>query len=104
LQPVGFGFADSGFGGFGDTYINPQFEASPIIVGKFAVRVAISAGVALRDDDQTFDRLYSEADRALYQAKAAGRNRIQFASPSQLPSALAARIEPLGREGIARRA
>ena len=81
-----------------------RLSATPIIVGKFAVRVTISAGVALRDDDQTFDRLYSEADRALYQAKAAGRNRIQFASPSQLPSALAARVEPLGREGIARRA
>jgi diguanylate cyclase (GGDEF)-like protein len=81
-----------------------RLSATPIIVGKFAVRVTISAGVALRDDDQTFDRLYSEADRALYQAKAAGRNRIQFASPSQLSDALAARIEPPEREGIARRA
>ena len=81
-----------------------RLSATPIIVGKAAVRVTVSAGVALRDDDQTFERLYSEADRALYQAKAAGRNRIQFASPSQLPSALAARVEPPQREGIARRA
>jgi len=81
-----------------------RLSATPIIVGKFAVRVTISAGVALRDDDQTFDRLYSEADRALYQAKAGGRNRIQFASPSQASSALAARVEPPQREGIARRA
>ena len=81
-----------------------RLSATPIVVGKFAVRVTVSAGVALRDDDQTFDRLYSAADRALYQAKAGGRNRIRFASPSQLPSALAARIEPLEREGLTRRA
>jgi diguanylate cyclase (GGDEF)-like protein len=81
-----------------------RLSATPIIIGKLAVRVTISAGVALRDQDQTFDRLYSEADRALYQAKAAGRNRIQFASPSQLPDALAARVAPLKREAIARRA
>jgi len=79
-------------------------SATPIVVGKIAVRVTISAGVALRDADQTFDRLYAEADRALYQAKATGRNRIQFASPSQLPCALAARLEPLDCQGIARRA
>jgi diguanylate cyclase (GGDEF)-like protein len=81
-----------------------RVSATPIVVGKIAVRVTISAGVALRDADQTFDRLYAEADRALYQAKATGRNRIQFASPSQLPCALAARLEPLDCQGIARRA
>ena len=34
-----------------------RLSATPIIVGKAAVRVTVSAGVALRDDDQTFDRL-----------------------------------------------
>jgi len=36
--------------------------------------------------------------------QAAGRNRIQFASPSQLSDALAARNGPPQREAIARRA
>jgi diguanylate cyclase (GGDEF)-like protein len=59
---------------------------TPIIVGGTAVNVTISAGVALKAPNGTFTQLYSDADRALYLAKAAGRNRINFAeTPDTLP-------------------
>jgi diguanylate cyclase (GGDEF)-like protein len=56
-----------------------RVESTPILVGGGAVRVTISAGVALRGEDGSFDQLFSEADRALYLAKTTGRNRIRFA-------------------------
>ena len=44
-----------------------------------AVRVTISAGVAVAQNNEGFDQLYSAADQAVYSAKAAGRNRIILA-------------------------
>ena len=38
----------------------------------------ISAGVALHEGDTTSQRTFERADRALYQAKAAGKNRAQL--------------------------
>ena len=40
--------------------------------------MTISAGVAAREPDRSFDDLYSEADRALYAAKLSGRNQVHF--------------------------
>ncbi len=40
------------------------------------VSVTVSGGVAVRRDGQDFETLYAAADRALYAAKNAGRNRI----------------------------
>ncbi len=63
---------------------------SPLVVDGAAVQVTISAGVALRNRGETFNQLYSEADEALYAAKAAGRNRIclsaEFAARTGAPS------------------
>jgi diguanylate cyclase (GGDEF)-like protein len=39
----------------------------------------VSAGIAVRKDGETPEQLLSRADRALYEAKAAGRNRALFA-------------------------
>jgi diguanylate cyclase (GGDEF)-like protein len=59
---------------------------TPTAVGDTPVTVTISAGVALKSADGTFAQLYSDADRALYLAKAAGRNRINVAeTPDFLP-------------------
>jgi diguanylate cyclase (GGDEF)-like protein len=81
-----------------------RLRATPIVVGELTIRLTVSAGVALRDDDQSFDLLYSDADRALYQAKSGGRNRIQFACAPEAPRPAAARREPSKREAAARRA
>ena len=48
------------------------FECS---VGPVPVTASFGAALAADIDDQTPDRLYTSADRALYEAKAAGRNR-----------------------------
>ncbi len=55
---------------------------SPVIHDKATIRVTASMGVATfpRDGVQTVDDLLSLADEALYRAKAAGRDRIAFAS------------------------
>ncbi|MGK7294193.1 MAG: diguanylate cyclase [Candidatus Wenzhouxiangella sp. M2_3B_020] len=44
-----------------------------------AVSVTISVGVAEAGGDDDVDRVYSRADKALYRAKEAGRNRIKVA-------------------------
>jgi diguanylate cyclase (GGDEF)-like protein len=50
--------------------------AAPIEVGGCAMRVTASFGVAvLADDDDDIGSVMSRADRALYRAKSAGRNR-----------------------------
>jgi diguanylate cyclase (GGDEF)-like protein len=52
--------------------------ATPIVVNGGAVVVTVSAGVALRRPGGSLADLYAEADRALYDAKTQGRNRICF--------------------------
>ena len=69
--------------------------STPIIAGTAAVSVTISAGLARRDAGQSFAELYARADRALYMAKAAGRNRI--VSADELPS-LGDRDQPVTRD------
>lgn len=49
---------------------------TPIVVGTASARVTISIGVASRKDGESFIDLFAEADRALYLAKASGRNRV----------------------------
>ncbi|MBM0205644.1 GGDEF domain-containing protein [Micromonospora sp. STR1s_5] len=47
-----------------------------VVVGSTSVSVTISAGWAVRQPGQALTELYSEADRALYLAKATGRNVV----------------------------
>lgn len=59
--------------------LRTRIALTPVIAeGGTAVHVTISAGVALRGIGRDFDALYADADRALYAAKAAGRNRISY--------------------------
>jgi predicted signal transduction protein with EAL and GGDEF domain len=51
--------------------------ATPFLVSEAEVRVTVSIGVAWLDDtNETPDELIRRADAALYEAKAAGRNRV----------------------------
>ena len=55
-----------------------KVQSTPIVIGGLALSVTISAGVAVKSEGETFERLFSEADRALYAAKTSGRNRVRF--------------------------
>ena len=46
------------------------------------LRVTISAGVALRSQDETYSELFDRADAALYASKRLGRNRVSLADES----------------------
>jgi len=46
------------------------------------LRVTISAGVARRDQDETYSELFDRADAALYASKRLGRNRVSLAEES----------------------
>lgn len=56
---------------------------TPVACGRANVTVTVSAGVAHRRPGESFEQLYTEADRALYRAKAAGRNRIVVAGAEE---------------------
>ena len=60
--------------------VHDRIASTPIMSKGLAVRVRISAGVAVARNSEEFDQLYSAADHALYSAKAAGRNRIVLAN------------------------
>ena len=82
-----------------------RLRATPILIGDVTLRVTVSAGVALRENGDGFDRLYGLADRALYEAKAAGRNQFRFPpSLEPLVNRLAARFEPASRVATLRSA
>lgn len=63
--------------------------AKPIFLPTKSVTVTISVGVALTTDfpNRNADYILHAADKALYAAKAAGRNCIRLAQPGNLPPA-----------------
>lgn len=81
---------------FGD-----RIAAIAIVSGAVTASVTVSAGIASRKPGQTFEQLYAEADRALYVAKAAGRNRIVAARDVSFDAAgfPEAGTVPLARSG-----
>jgi diguanylate cyclase (GGDEF)-like protein len=60
---------------------------NPIRTGAGDVSITISFGVKVWAAGETEDELLAEADRALYQAKSAGRNRVWLAGETTQPSA-----------------
>ena len=73
----------------------------PIVSPAGTVQVTISAGVAVRSRSGTFDKLYSEADEALYLAKRSGRNRVELSPCAK--EMLLSRKELLGHSLASRR-
>lgn len=67
----------------------------PIVAQGAALRVTLSAGITIGSASD-FDRLYAEADHALYEAKKAGRNRVCFSAERRLALAerRAAQFDP----------
>lgn len=49
------------------------------------LQITVSIGVAVHREDPDYESLITEADQALYQAKAAGRNRVVQVSRNSLP-------------------
>jgi diguanylate cyclase (GGDEF)-like protein len=57
--------------------IRNAIESSPFLTGGETVSCSVSIGAAsYPQDGRTIDALLARADRALYQAKEAGRNRV----------------------------
>jgi len=70
---------------------------TPLRVGEIERDVRVSIGIALYPQDgQTIDALMDLADRALYAAKRAGRNRWSFANEAAARAALVDRVERSG--------
>jgi diguanylate cyclase (GGDEF)-like protein len=81
--------------------LRDRVAATPIVSGGNIVRVTVSAGVALRGAGESSARFYAEADRALYAAKSAGRNRIRFAASFKARYDMADEDAPSPRSGAA---
>jgi diguanylate cyclase (GGDEF)-like protein len=61
--------------------IRSNFEATTLRVGANTLTATVSVGVAMSiDPGQKLANLFKVADRALYRAKANGRNRVEHAS------------------------
>lgn len=60
-----------------------RIASTPIVAGAASIKVTVSIGMATRRPAQSFADLFVEADRALYLAKAAGRNRVVAADDVQ---------------------
>jgi diguanylate cyclase (GGDEF)-like protein len=60
--------------------IRAQIEAMTIPTGSGSIRTTVSAGIAHSKGTETIQSLLLRADEALYEAKAAGRNRVKTAN------------------------
>ena len=62
--------------------LRARFAGTPIAVGKTTLNATVSVGVALSEvQSQDLTELLASADKALYRAKANGRNRVELAPP-----------------------
>ncbi|NTS76618.1 GGDEF domain-containing protein [Catenovulum sp. SM1970] len=62
--------------------VRTKVESMKLINGKTKQRlptITVSLGIAVQQKGEVFEQLLSRADNALYQAKDAGRNRVQLA-------------------------
>lgn len=62
--------------------IRQAVEATSVVHGAgLALRCTVSIGVSQRGPDEGLDRWLDQADRAMYRAKAAGKNQVKAADP-----------------------
>lgn len=55
--------------------IRQTIQATPTIVDNIPIAVTTSIGISIQTSPSTFENLFNDADEALYQAKAQGRNQ-----------------------------
>ncbi|MDH5300337.1 MAG: EAL domain-containing protein [Gammaproteobacteria bacterium] len=55
--------------------------AQPIALNDKRIDISISVGIALMNEESTVSKLLKQADMAMYQAKALGKNNFSFYSP-----------------------
>lgn len=59
-----------------------DISGAPFLINDKAIKCSVSVGVsAICDDDTTIDDLINRSDKALYDAKRKGRNRVSVAKP-----------------------
>jgi diguanylate cyclase (GGDEF)-like protein len=58
-------------------------EATPVSVNGEEISISASFGVVEQDGHTKLEDLINDADKFLYQAKQAGRNRVVAASPTR---------------------
>jgi diguanylate cyclase (GGDEF)-like protein len=64
--------------------IRRQVETTPVIVAGVPVKATVSIGIACTDEfGYDLDALIRRADKAVYSAKRAGRNRVMVASSAE---------------------
>lgn len=67
-----------------------SIASQPVMVGDATVHYTVSAGIATMDNGiEGIEGLIERADKAMYAAKAAGRNRVERWQPGLLPIAVA---------------
>jgi diguanylate cyclase (GGDEF)-like protein len=52
-------------------------ERSVIVFNDITIHITVSIGIAKLSDEKNIDELLEKSDQAMYQAKEAGRNRIE---------------------------
>ena len=90
--------------------IRAVLAAKPMSVGRFAIDVTASVGVAVTSGEAEAQRLVAAADAALYNAKRGGRNRVEIgralppdaAEPTRRRPSLTPPIPDAVRVGAAR--
>jgi|LGOV01.1.fsa_nt_gb diguanylate cyclase (GGDEF)-like protein len=58
--------------------IRKNIEKHHFDIGKETIKISISIGIAIVDSNSNYDDLFIKADKALYQAKESGRNKIVY--------------------------
>ena len=80
--------------------IRAAFAEACIRLGMDGCKATVSAGVAAAHPDTTLNSLFADADHALYDAKALGRDRVRIAARDRQPVSTGERRADSGAGGL----